>query len=111
LSILECAKKELEEEAGLTEDMKYSLKPVGAISYAYCTKENGVNIEGEFAFDVKLPNDFMPMNKDGEVESFSLMNISQVKEAIIRDDFKPNSAAITLDFVIRKGLLAPDESN
>ncbi len=32
----------------------------------------------------------------------------KVKEAIISDDFKPNSAAITLGFLIRKGLINPD---
>jgi hypothetical protein len=33
-----------------------------------------------------------------------------VKTAIISEEFKPNSAAVTLDFLFRKGLLTPDES-
>lgn len=89
-------------------------------------------MEGEFIFDIKLPIDFEPANKDGEVECFYLMNINQVwlslnqfknssglnlnlqiilkvKNAIISDEFKPNSAVVTLNFLFRKGLLTPDE--
>lgn len=39
----------------------------------------GIHMEGEFIFDLKLPSDFVPKNQDGEVESFYLMNINQVK--------------------------------
>lgn len=60
-------------------------------------------------FDLKLPVDYVPSNQDGEVECFYLMNINQVKNAIIREDFKPNSAVVTLNFLLRKGLLTPDE--
>ena len=34
----------------------------------------------------------------------------KVKEAVISDEFKPNSAAVTLGFLIRKGLVDPDQS-
>ncbi len=77
LSLVECAKKELEEEAGLGEALTHSLKQVDAISYAY-DKKGGVSREGEFVFDIKLTEDFVPKNTDGEVECFYLMNIDQV---------------------------------
>ena len=32
----------------------------------------------------------------------------QVKRLVVQDDFKPNSAAVTIDFLIRKGLISPD---
>lgn len=107
LCVIECAKKELEEEAGLSEDLAKNIKSVDAITYVY-EKEEEVCYEGEFVFDIKLPNDFKPQNKDGEVEDFYLMTIEQVKEALIKEDFKPNSAAVTLGFLIRKGLVNPD---
>ena len=34
----------------------------------------------------------------------------KVKEAVVSDEFKANSAAITLGFLFRKGLLNADES-
>ena len=36
-------------------------------------------MECEFVFDLKLPLDFKPFPKDGEVECFYLMNIDEVK--------------------------------
>jgi hypothetical protein len=35
----------------------------------------------------------------------------KVKKVVISQEFKPNSAAITVGFLFRKGLLTPDESN
>ena len=48
-----------------------------AITYAY-TGSKGVKIETEFVFDLKLPLDFKPYPKDGEVECFYLMSIGEV---------------------------------
>jgi 8-oxo-dGTP pyrophosphatase MutT (NUDIX family) len=78
LSLIECAKKELEEEAGLGEAFTNNLKQVDAISYAYDGVKGGVSREGEFVLDIKLKEDFVPRNTDGEVECFYLMNINQV---------------------------------
>ena len=76
-TLFDCAKKELEEEAGVSENMTRNLKQVDAISYAYC-KKGTVSREGEFVFDIKLKPDFVPKNTDGEVECFYLMNVNQV---------------------------------
>ena len=75
---MECAKKELQEEAGLSEELASTIIPVDAISYAYEEEGEGICIEADFVFDIKLPNDFQPINTDGEVESFYLMSIDQV---------------------------------
>ncbi len=78
MSLIECAKKELEEEAGLGPELAVNLKSVNAISYARIDKNEQINNEGEFIFDIKLPLDFVPKNTDGEVENFYLMDINQV---------------------------------
>lgn len=109
LKLLECAIKELDEEAGINGELLNTLKPTGAISYAYETLEEGIYRESEFYFDIKLPLSFVPQNKDGEAESFYLMTIDEVKNAVIKNDFKPNSALITINFLIRHGLISPDE--
>jgi 8-oxo-dGTP pyrophosphatase MutT (NUDIX family) len=109
LGLLECAIKELDEEASINGELLNNLKPVGAISYAYETVNEGIHREGEFCFDIELPLDFVPRNKDGEAESFHLMSVDQVKGAVIRDDFKPNSALVTIHFLIRHGFISPDK--
>ena len=111
LSVHECAVKELQEEAGLSGNQAKLLKSVDAVTFSYEEEiiDEGICIEGEFVFDIKLDNDFVPVNTDGEVETFYLMNLDQVKKAIISTEFKPNSAAILLGFLIRKGLVNPDE--
>lgn len=134
MSTYECALKELQEEAGVGPEIARKLKMVDAISYAQLkSNRHGIKREGEFIFDIKLPVEFNPKNTDGEVEQFYLMNVEQVglfhfsniyqlniksnqfykfkkvKHAIIQDDFKPNSAVVTLNFLMRKGLLTPDQ--
>ena len=110
LKIHECSIKELDEEAGINGELLRTLKSVDCITYAY-EDEDGINREGEFVFDIKLPLNFVPINKDGEAESFQLMTIEEIKKAVISDDFKPNSALITINFLMRKGLITPDENS
>lgn len=107
LGVVECAIKELEEECCLSSDLAKNLRQVDAITYANIT-EHGITRECEFVFDLKLPESFQPKVGDNEVEQFYLMTIDEAKEALIRDDFKPNSALITLNFMYRKGLINPD---
>ncbi len=75
---MECAKKELQEEAGVGPELAERIKSVDAITYASILSDT-VKIEGEFIFDIKLPTDFEPINQDKEVECFYLMNIDQVR--------------------------------
>ena len=107
LKLFECAVKELDEESDINGELLKTLKPVDAVSYAY-EDDVGIVREGEFVFDIKLPASFVPKNKDGEAESFYLMNVDEIKKAVIRDDFKPNCALITINFLIRKGIITPD---
>ena len=79
---MECIQKELKEEAGLPDELLKHLKPVDTLTCAYFESE-GVSFECEFVYDLKLPNDFIPQNTDGEVEEFYLMNLQQVKLFIL----------------------------
>lgn len=78
LTPLECAQKELEEEAGVSAEIARRIKMVDVITYAYY-KEDSVSRECEFVFDIKLPVDFKPKNMDGEVGEFYLMNVDEVR--------------------------------
>ena len=77
LTPTECAIKELEEEANVPREISSKIKSVDAISYAYLGNR-GLKRETQFVFDLKLPLDFKPFPKDGEVESFFLMTIDEV---------------------------------
>ena len=77
LGVYECAVKELQEEANLGGDLTKQLKQVDAITYIY-DRDDGVWPEGECVFDIRLPDDFVRQNTDGEVECFYLMSIDEV---------------------------------
>lgn len=57
---------------------------------------------------MELPVDFIPENADGEVESFELLPAQQCLEKLFSSDFKTTSVPIALDFLIRHGLITPE---
>jgi len=100
--------KECNEEAGIPENLARKALPVGTINYTQHI-ERGVKPECQYCFDLEVPEDFQPTAVDGEVEKFELIPMQKVLELLVGGNFKPNSAAVTLDFMIRRGLLNPDE--
>ena len=40
--------------------------------------ERGIFPECQFVFDLEVPEDFVPVNADGEVQSFQLLPIQEV---------------------------------
>jgi hypothetical protein len=58
-----------------------------------------------YVFDLDLtgfPADALVIN-DSSVESFELLTVAEVKQALARNEFKPNCAQVMLDFLIRHG--------
>ncbi|KAG4935353.1 hypothetical protein JHK85_050272 [Glycine max] len=95
--------KECEEEAGIPRSISVNAIPVGAVSYkdidGYRYKRDVL-----FCYDLKLPKDFIPKNKDGEVDSFKLIPVTQVAEIIRKTQFfKANCALVIIDFLFRHG--------
>lgn len=99
--------KECQEEACIPAAIAEKARPVGTVSYTY-KDEEGVFAESQFVFDLELPWEFKPKVGDGEVQEFYLLPIDKVKELIATDDFKPNSAMVVLDFLIRHSFIEPD---
>lgn len=62
----------------------------------------------EFIFDLELPTDFTPVNADGEVECFAILPVTQCLEKMLSDDFKTTSAPVVLDFLVRHGVVTPE---
>jgi 8-oxo-dGTP pyrophosphatase MutT (NUDIX family) len=109
LTIAETVVKEGEEEANVDRALASRAAPVGAISY--CTeRREGLRRDVLYVFDLELPRDFVPVNHDGEIAEFQLWPIRRVMETVRdTDEFKFNCALVVIDFLIRHGLLAPDD--
>jgi isopentenyldiphosphate isomerase len=109
LSLMENVIKESAEEAGMDAALARRARPVGLISYI-TERSEGLRNDICFAFDIAVPESFVPHNTDGEIESFSLWPIADVRQRMAEtEDFKFNVALVNIDFLIRHGHLSPDE--
>ena len=108
LSLAKNLAKECDEEAGIPAVLAACAVPVGAITYCSATPD-GLKPDVLFCYDLELPVDFMPRNRDGELETFYLWPASQVA-AVVRDthEFKFNCNLVIIDFLIRHGLIPPE---
>ena len=108
LTLAQNVVKECEEEASIPNDLAARSVPVGMMSYCH-ESDDGLKPDQIFIYDLELPDDFVPIPADGEVESFTLMPAEEVM-AIVRDTdrFKYNCAPVLIHFFIRYGLLDPD---
>ena len=101
--------KECAEEAGIPRDIARHVRAVGAITYALETSV-GFRPDLIFNFDLELPEDFSPVNTDGEVDAFYLWPMEQVMETVRDSDaFKFNCALVIIDFLVRHGYIAADD--
>jgi hypothetical protein len=100
--------KECAEEAGIPAELVARAVAGGAISY--CTeRKEGLRRDVEFVFDLDLPENFVPVPVDGEVEAFELWPMPRVIETVRdTDDFKFNCSLVVIDYLIRTGRIEPD---
>ena len=99
--------KECHEEAGVPADIAGQAVTVGAVSYNRVT-ESGFRPDLLYCNDLEVPEDFEPVNTDGEVASFELLSVDEVARIVREtDDFKLNCNLVIIDFLIRHGWLTP----
>ncbi len=109
LGVMENLIKECAEEADLPADLARSAQAAGAVSYR-CERAEGLRDDVLFCYDLTLSADFVPRNTDGEVDWFELWPIERVIARIAEtDDFKFNVALVIIDYLVRRGLLTPDD--
>ena len=108
-SVLETVLKEAEEEAGIDAALARQAVPVGAMSY--CTQQQeGLRRDVIYLYDLEVPAGFSPVNRDGEIATFELWPIDRVLERVRdTDDFKFNCGPVVIDFLIRHGVITPDD--
>mmetsp|Transcript_61426 Transcript_61426/g.139055 ORF Transcript_61426/g.139055 Transcript_61426/m.139055 type:complete len:192 (-) Transcript_61426:234-809(-) len=111
LTFLENVIKEAEEEASLPHDLvTRSMNAAGLVSYRYAARR-GLSTKLLAVFDLKLDPGVVPSNGDGEVEAFYLMPMDEVMESLRLqlEEWKPNSALVAVDFLVRHGFVGPDD--
>lgn len=109
LTLRENLVKECAEEAGIDRALALTARPAGALSYTL-EVDRGLKRDVHFVYDLALPSDFTPRNTDGEMARFDLWPIDAVAARVRdTDDFKFNVGPVIIDFLIRHGLMTPDE--
>lgn len=107
MGVRECLQKECEEEASIPADLAARARPVGAIRYRM-EHQGWLRNDTMFVYDLELPAEFTPVNKDGEIASFRFMELEEVESILSAgEDFKFNVALVLIDFLIRHGYLTP----
>jgi len=103
--------KEAAEEAAIPPNIARHARPAGAIAYRML-HQGWLRDDAMLVYDLALPADFVPQNRDGEIASFALLPLREV-EAILAAGgaFKFNVALVVIDFMIRHGYLGPERSD
>ena len=105
IGLMENVIKESAEEADISEDIASQAQERGCLHY--CSESNrGISIDTLFNYDLWLPEDFTPVNTDGEVDGFVLMPLEQMAEVIdTTENFKQNCNLVNIDLLIRSGII------
>jgi len=98
-TVLDCALRELYEEAGLPEKLARQVQPVGHITTARMEAE-GWHEETLLVFNLQIPQNVQPHNTDGEVSGFECLSLDEVIQRIEARDFSEDAAC-----VVAQGLL------
>ncbi|KAL1845879.1 hypothetical protein Plec18170_009479 [Paecilomyces lecythidis] len=112
---LETLVKECQEEASLSPDYVWKHATAGGIVTHFYVRDKRaggeagfLQPEGQYVYDIPLPPHIICKNQDGEVDEFFLWTAVEIRRALINREFKPNSALVMLDFLIRHGVLTPE---
>ncbi|KAK5734682.1 hypothetical protein LTR17_008760 [Elasticomyces elasticus] len=107
--------EEAQEEASLPEMLvRQHARSRGAIRHLSLT---GKGFRGEqglvvpdfiYVYDMELPSDIVPQPCDDEVGEFNCMTVEEVQAALLKGEFKPDSAAVLIDFLIRHSFIIPE---
>jgi len=115
MSVFETLVKECMEEASIGPDIvrKYA-RAAGCISYFSRTSLGWLEPDVEYIYDLVIPagiepTPFTPRPLDGEVESFELASHDKLLKQLRSALFKPNSALVIIDLLLRLGYITPDD--
>ncbi len=108
MSVDETIRKEAWEEAGIPPALLRDLSCIGAVRVEYSVPE-GLHREVLFVHDLWLPNDFKPVNQDGEVSEIVRMPVEEVLENLLNGEFTLDAGAVMIDGLLRLGAVPPED--
>ena len=92
--LMDCARRELWEEAGVPAALCAPLRQMGRLRTARVEPE-GWHEEWLHVFELPLPAGFVPRNQDGEVSGFERLAPIEVARRIDEQDFSPDAAVVS----------------
>jgi thiamine pyrophosphokinase len=102
--------KEAAEEAGLSAELVGQAREVGRFGYAL-ERAEGLRRDFLYAYDLVLPEGFVPVAADGEVAGFELWPLGRVFETVAAGEaFKFNVNLVLVDLFIRYGLVSGQDA-
>jgi hypothetical protein len=102
--------KEAGEEAAIPPALAATARRVTTIAYTMDRPE-GLRRDVLHCYDIELPETFVPVPVDGEVDGFALWPVARVLEAVRDTDaFKFNVNLVLIDLFLREGLIAGAEA-
>ncbi|KAK5119487.1 hypothetical protein LTR85_007587 [Meristemomyces frigidus] len=115
VSALQTLVEEADEEASIPEDLvRGCVRARGVITIMGVTGpdfpgEQGLVLpDGMYVYDLEVPDTVVPKPRDDEVKEFYCMTIPDLQTALLRKEFKPDSAAVLVDFLMRQGIITPE---
>jgi 8-oxo-dGTP pyrophosphatase MutT (NUDIX family) len=108
MSVDETLRKEAWEEAGIPPALLAGLNCLGAVRVEYSVPE-GLHREILFVHDLWVPEDFKPVNQDGEVSELRCMPVEEVMKDLLAGDFTLDAAVVTIDGLLRLGAVLPED--
>jgi 8-oxo-dGTP pyrophosphatase MutT (NUDIX family) len=107
-TVEETIRKEAWEEAGIPAALLNGVPCASVVRVEYSVPE-GLHREIMFTHDLWLPEDFRPVNQDGEVARLYCLSVPETMDAILAGEFTLDAGAVTVDALLRSGVLAPED--
>jgi len=100
-TLLQCAVRELREEAGIGQELTHLLNPIGSIDVRRGLVDSSLHHETLYTFDLELPLSFQPKNQDQEVSDFILVNYEEALDFVLKEELTIDAGVVTADFLLR----------
>lgn len=108
-TLAETLAKEAWEESGIRGELAARALPADAV-HIWREQQDGLQSETIFVHDLKLPDDFMPANQDGEAIEHRLVTMNEAARLIALaegpDEVTADASLVVLDFLLRHGVIA-----
>ena len=110
-SVADTVAKEAWEEAGLPAALARTARPAGTLEIRRA-QPDGLHCETIFVHDLDLPDDTLPVNRDGEVAEFRVVSPDEVARLATNESgpdlVTADASLVIADWLMRHGFVARD---